>query len=299
VERSVIRALAKVPADRFPTAAAFTEALTTPRETAVTRTPTPPVPATPTARAPAPPHRRRWVFALAAGVVGLALAAGYLWCPRPKTALDPNLVAVVPFRVKGAAPELGYLREGMIDLVAARLTGEGSARAADPRSLMDAWRRTAGSETDDLPEGAVIALARRLGAAHAVLEEPVRAVRELTGGGAHVSIDTAGLATTCRDSVLSLRTRGRHVQMGHTVKAERGVVALPIDIMMVRELAVLSAFGMAAHRFDTMLTMIETGKLAPGRIVSETVPLTGAGDVLAAMADYGTQGVVVIDVTAG
>ena len=45
---------------------------------------------------------------------------------------------MVPFRVGGAAPELGYLREGMMDLVAARLTGGGGARAADPRAVMAA-----------------------------------------------------------------------------------------------------------------------------------------------------------------
>ncbi len=90
--------------------------------------------------------------------------AGYLLWPKPTVALDPNLVAVVPFRVRGAAPALGYLREGMIDLVAARLTGEGGARAADPGSVLAAWRRAAGSEADDLPERDALGLARRLGA---------------------------------------------------------------------------------------------------------------------------------------
>ena len=90
--------------------------------------------------------------------------AGYLWWPRPKTVVDPNLVAVVPFRVSGAAQALGYLREGMIDLVAARLTGEGGARAADPGSVMAAWRRAAGSDAGDLSEGDAVHLARRLGA---------------------------------------------------------------------------------------------------------------------------------------
>jgi tetratricopeptide (TPR) repeat protein len=52
----------------------------------------------------------------------------------------------------------------MIDLVAARLTGEGSARAADPGSIMAAWRRVAGSEASDLAEGDALDLARRLGA---------------------------------------------------------------------------------------------------------------------------------------
>ena len=152
VERSVMRALAKVPADRFPTAADFAQALATPRETAV-------MPST------APPSGRRRMVALAAGGLGLvALAlAGFLLWPHPKAKLDPDLVAVVPFRVRGAAPALGYLREGMIDLVAARLTGEGGARAADPSSVMTAWRRAAGSEADDLPERAAVGLAGRLG----------------------------------------------------------------------------------------------------------------------------------------
>ncbi|MCO1576929.1 alcohol dehydrogenase catalytic domain-containing protein [Crossiella sp. SN42] len=143
-----------------------------------------------------------------------------------------------------------------------------------------------------------LAAARELGAVHTVnagREDPVDAVQTLTKGGAQVSIDTVGLPTTCHNSVLSLRTRGRHVQMGHTTRAERGTVALPIDIMMVKELEVLSAFGMQGQRFDTMLTMIESGRLAPDKIVSRTVPLAQAGEVLQAMKSYDTQGVVVIN----
>jgi tetratricopeptide (TPR) repeat protein len=156
VERSVMRALAKVPADRFPTAADFAQALAAPRETRET------------AVVSSMPPSRGWrrMAALAAGglgLVALALAAYLLW-PHPKATLDPNLVAVVPFRVRGAAPALSYLREGMIDLVAARLTGEGGARAADPSSVMTAWRQAAGSEAEDLPERAVVELAQRLGA---------------------------------------------------------------------------------------------------------------------------------------
>jgi serine/threonine-protein kinase len=154
VERSVMRALAKVPADRFRTAAEFAEALAAPGGTAVISAST--------------PRRHRRLAALAAGAIVLALA-GYLWWPHPTPKLDPNLVAVVPFRVRGAAPALGYLREGMIDLVAARLTGEGGARAADPGSVMNAWRRAGGSETNDLSGNAVVELARRLGAGQVLL----------------------------------------------------------------------------------------------------------------------------------
>ena len=158
VEQSVMRAMAKAPADRFPTAAAFAEGLTVPRESG-----TVPV-------APRQTSDRRWLLAAAALAVVIALAvAAYVLRPRPTVALDPKLIAVAPFRVSGAAQELGYLREGMIDLAAARLTGEGSARAVDPRSVMLAWRRAAGSDADDLPESAALEVARRVGAGQLLL----------------------------------------------------------------------------------------------------------------------------------
>jgi tetratricopeptide (TPR) repeat protein len=156
VEQSVTRALAKVPADRFATAAEFSEAIARAGDTVGVWSAVPS--ATPRSAA-------KWrIVGAAAAVLGLAAIAGYLWWPRPKAAVDPNLVAVVPFRVAGAAPGLGYLREGMIDLVAARLTGEGGSRAADPGSVMKAWRRAAGSDAGDLSEGDALGLARRLGA---------------------------------------------------------------------------------------------------------------------------------------
>ena len=118
-----MRALAKVPADRFPTAADFAEALASAARGDGRHRP----------RRPALRGRRRMVALAAAGLGLVARSGGIPPVAAPEAvALDPNLVAVVPFRVRGAAPALGYLREGMIDLVAARLTGEGGARAADP-----------------------------------------------------------------------------------------------------------------------------------------------------------------------
>ncbi|MFD5084517.1 alcohol dehydrogenase catalytic domain-containing protein [Kitasatospora sp. NPDC058406] len=140
--------------------------------------------------------------------------------------------------------------------------------------------------------------ARALGAVHTVnaaTDDPAEAVKTLTGGGAHVSVDAVGIAAACRNSVLSLRTRGRHLQLGHTTAAEQGDVALPVDVMMVKELEFLSAFGMQGQRFGTMLNMIAAGRLAPGRIVSRTVGLHEASEVLESLETYGPTGVVVID----
>ncbi len=180
VEHAVMRALAKVPADRFPTAADFADELATTGEPVIVSPP-----ATRSPSLPSPP-RRRWMIALVAGVLGLAVMA-YLRRPRTGATLDPSLVAVVPFRVSGAAPELSYLREGMIDLVAARLTGEGGERAADPGSVMAAWRRAAGSDTRDLPEGTALELARHLGAGRLL-------VGGVVGTPAHVALSASLLS---------------------------------------------------------------------------------------------------------
>jgi tetratricopeptide (TPR) repeat protein len=52
----------------------------------------------------------------------------------------------------------------MVDLLQAKLTGEGGPRAADTRSVLAAVRDAGGSDTDDLPGDAVNRVARKIGA---------------------------------------------------------------------------------------------------------------------------------------
>jgi D-arabinose 1-dehydrogenase-like Zn-dependent alcohol dehydrogenase len=140
--------------------------------------------------------------------------------------------------------------------------------------------------------------ARRLGAEYVIDPRetaPVEAIRELTGGGAHVSIDALGIAETCLNSVLSLRKRGRHVQIGHTTTKEGGYVPFPVDIVLLNELRMLGAFGLQGHRYDAVLAMCTAGLIDPGKVISQTVGLDGITPVLEAMATYDTVGVVAID----
>jgi D-arabinose 1-dehydrogenase-like Zn-dependent alcohol dehydrogenase len=149
----------------------------------------------------------------------------------------------------------------------------------------------------DVSEKALTA-ARALGAVHAIdarSEPPVDAIRTLTCGGAQVSIDALGIDATCRNSVLSLRKRGRHVQLGHTTRKEAGYVPLPIDVILLNELRLFGAFGMQGQRYGTMLAMCETGTLKPGELVHQRVGLGEVSGVLEAMGNYDTTGVVVID----
>ncbi len=159
VEQAVARALATAPADRLQTGRDLARALsggeTPPSATSSGWT---------LGREP------RRIFVLA--IVGAALAVGIFVWRRTITSeplLDTSLVAVMPFRVAGADPSLAYLSEGMIDLLAAKLTGEGGPRAADPRAVLSAWRTGGEREQDASAERRMLDVAHRLGAGRVLL----------------------------------------------------------------------------------------------------------------------------------
>jgi alcohol dehydrogenase len=144
---------------------------------------------------------------------------------------------------------------------------------------------------------ATLELARSLGAAETVdarAGDPAAAVAELTGGGAHVSLDALGSAATCRASVLSLRKRGRHVQVGLLLEGERDV-ALPMDRVIAYELELRGVHGMAVGRYDALLRLVASGAVEPGRLIGRTIGLDQAGDELAAMGSFAQRGVTVIE----
>ena len=146
-------------------------------------------------------------------------------------------------------------------------------------------------------DGGALELALSIGAAAVVNarnENPVKAVRDLTSGGAHVSIDALGSAVTCRNSIRSLRKRGRHVQIGLMLAEERNV-SMPMFEVIAKELEIVGSHGMQAHRYGEMLRMILSGALKPARLIGKTVGLEEAGAELAAMGDFKGRGVTVID----
>ena len=103
-------------------------------------------------------------FAVVTAVVVSAVAVTIMARTRSGAGVQSDVVAVLPFRVTGASAELRYLHEGMIDLLVAKLTGDGGPRALNPRILMREWRHAVLSEGQDLPETIARGLAQRLGA---------------------------------------------------------------------------------------------------------------------------------------
>jgi alcohol dehydrogenase len=142
-----------------------------------------------------------------------------------------------------------------------------------------------------------LALARQFGAVASVNANSAAnvadAIRDLTGGGAHVSVDAIGNAEVCFNSIDSLRKRGKHIQVGLMV-AESSRPKVPMDKVLANELEILGSHGMQAHRYVEMIEMINAGKLSPERLIGETINLEESITVLTSMNEFNTTGVTVI-----
>jgi alcohol dehydrogenase len=123
------------------------------------------------------------------------------------------------------------------------------------------------------------------------VDDAAEEVRHITDGGADVSANALGSATTCRNAVNSLRKGGTHVQIGLTTSEEKGMGSLPTDEFVAKEIDVKGSLGLQPSRYSEMLDMIESSKLDPTALVEETIDIHQVPDELAAMSDYNTLGI--------
>ena len=143
---------------------------------------------------------------------------------------------------------------------------------------------------------AALETAARLGAEHSVPAGPdaPEAIAALTGGGAHVAVDAVGSAETATAGVLSLRRRGRHVQIGLLAG---GMPVLPLDRVIAWELDILGSHGMAAADYPGMLALVASGALHPELLVGRTVGLAEAARLLPLAESAPSTGITVLDPT--
>lgn len=136
-----------------------------------------------------------------------------------------------------------------------------------------------------------------LSAAGLAPAEVAAAVHEVTGGGAHVSLDAIGNPAVAVGSVLSLRRRGRHVQAG-LLLGTASTPPLPMDRVVSWELSIHGTHGLAAADYPAMLGLAAGVDLRAlvGRVV-------GLDDAPAALVDMGGPvggaGMTVVDLRAG
>jgi alcohol dehydrogenase len=145
-----------------------------------------------------------------------------------------------------------------------------------------------------------LSAAAALGADHTLLADGTdvldvpAAVADLTGGGSHVAVDAVGSERTCADAVLSLRRRGRHVQVGLLPPVD-GHPRVPMARVIAWELDLLGSHGMAARDYPALMRLVEQGVLAPERLVERTVGLAEAAELLPGFDRATVAGMTMID----
>ncbi|WP_054313230.1 zinc-dependent alcohol dehydrogenase family protein [Mesorhizobium sp. 1M-11] len=140
-------------------------------------------------------------------------------------------------------------------------------------------------------------LAKKLGAVATInaAETPnvVKAVKQITNGGAHMSMDALGHPTTSYNSISNLRRRGRHVQVG-LMLGDHAKAAIPMAKVIAHELEIRGSHGMQAFRYGAMMEMIKTGKLRPDLLIGKTYSLDEAPAALMAMGNFEGTGIGVV-----
>jgi alcohol dehydrogenase len=123
--------------------------------------------------------------------------------------------------------------------------------------------------------------------------DAARAVRKATGGGAHVSIEAVGIEATTNASLKSLRSLGRHVQVGLPI-GHTAMMELDVNAIFMRNLAVYGSRGMPPWRYGQLFSLIESGAVDLAPMIGREIRLSDVSTELAAMDGPAPPGVAVV-----
>ena len=129
---------------------------------------------------------------------------------------------------------------------------------------------------------------------NATKEDVVEAIKEISSGGAHISIDALGHRQTFGNSVNSLRKRGRHIQIG-LMTEEHASPEIPMPLVIANELEILGSHGMQASAYPELFSLLETGKIDLGKMITERINLDKVVEYLPVLDKRSSAGIVVVD----
>jgi len=111
-------------------------------------------------------------------------------------------------------------------------------------------------------------------------------VAELTKGmGADVTIDAAGFKATCEDAIHCTRRGGRMIQVGLPIGDQNPIV--PMGMIAGKELEIVGSHGCDASDMPKILSLVESGKLDPKKLIEREVTLEQGAKALMDM-DFGS-----------
>ncbi|SLN16240.1 zinc-binding dehydrogenase [Pseudooctadecabacter jejudonensis] len=129
-------------------------------------------------------------------------------------------------------------------------------------------------------------------AVNAATTNAAEAIRDITGGGAQVSIEALGIAQTTNASVECLATLGRHVHVG--MPSGDGMMTINMRAIYAKQLAFYGTRGMPSWKYPKLLDMIERGDVDLAPMLDRTIGLSQASAELRAMSGPTPPGTAVI-----
>lgn len=118
-------------------------------------------------------------------------------------------------------------------------------------------------------------------------------IKEITGGGAHVSVEALGLPVTTNASIECLRPLGRHVQVGMPV-GHTATMEINMSAVYLGNLALFGTRGMPSWKYPSLLALITSGRIDMSPLIAREIGLSGVSDELAAFNGPTPPGVAVI-----
>ena len=126
------------------------------------------------------------------------------------------------------------------------------------------------------------------------IEDIPGAIHDISDRGVDVSLDALGSKTTSINSVLCLKKRGKHIQIG-LLAGDDYRPPLPMEKVIANELEILGSHGMQAWKYSEMLDLILNKRLDPQKLVSKTVSIDAVPYQLVHTASFMNSGLTIID----
>lgn len=120
------------------------------------------------------------------------------------------------------------------------------------------------------------------------------AIKELTQGGVSVSVDALGSVVTCQNSILSLRKRGKHIQIG-LMAGENAMPSIPMGPVLSHELEIIGSHGMQAHQYPKMMELIFAKNIPLEKMIGRRMNLEEGAKALMEMGNFKAVGVMVVN----
>ena len=128
---------------------------------------------------------------------------------------------------------------------------------------------------------------------NATREEVVNRVREITNGGANLSMDALGSPETSTNSINCLTKKGKHIQVG-ILGSENNILISTADLI-AKEIEIIGSHGMPIANYDIIFDLIASKKIDPALLIDRTVKLENVHQEMLKMDSYSNSGMVIID----